>query len=62
MCVLDEFSEYILETRFNTSADFNTYPIQIFLLVLCVTILAFEENSATFKKSRFFVSWRIIVL
>ena len=31
MCVLDEFSEYLLETRFNTSADFNTYPIRIFL-------------------------------
>ena len=30
MCVLDEFSEYLLETRFNTSADFNTYPIRIF--------------------------------
>ena len=29
-CVLDEFSEYLLETRVNTSADFNTYPIQIF--------------------------------
>ena len=23
--VLDEFSEYLLETRVNTSADFNTY-------------------------------------
>ena len=32
MCVLDEFSEYLLETRFNTSADFNTYPIRIFFL------------------------------
>ena len=32
MCVLDEFSEYLLETRFNTSADFNTYPIRIFLI------------------------------
>ena len=30
MCVLDEFSEYLLETRVNTSADFNTYPIRIF--------------------------------
>ena len=30
VCVLDEFSEYLLETRVNTSADFNTYPIQIF--------------------------------
>ena len=24
VCVLDEFSEYLLETRVNTSADFNT--------------------------------------
>ena len=32
MCVLDEFSEYLLETRFNTSADFNTYPIRIFII------------------------------
>ena len=29
VCVLDEFSEYLLETRVNTSADFNTYPIRI---------------------------------
>ena len=31
VCVLDEFSEYLQETRVNTSADFNTYPIRIFL-------------------------------
>ena len=31
VCVFDEFSEYLLETRFNTSADFNTYPMRIFL-------------------------------
>ena len=31
VCVLDEFSEYLLETRVNTSADFNTYPIRILL-------------------------------
>ena len=30
VCVLDEFSEYLLETRVNTSADFNTNPIQFF--------------------------------
>ena len=30
VCVLDEFSEYLLETRVNTSADFNMYPILIF--------------------------------
>ena len=28
----DEFSEYLLENRFPTSADFNTYPIRIFSL------------------------------
>ena len=33
VCVLDEFSEYLLETRVNTSADFNTYPIRIFLFI-----------------------------
>ena len=32
VCVLDEFSEYLLETRVNTSADFNTYPIRIFIV------------------------------
>ena len=37
VCVLDEFSEYLLETRVNTSADFNTYPIQIFLIHQSVT-------------------------
>ena len=26
----DEFSEYLLENRVPTSADFNTYPIRIF--------------------------------
>ena len=29
--VLDEFSEYLLETRVLISADFNSYPIEIFL-------------------------------
>ena len=29
VCMLDEFSKYLLETRLNTSADFNTYPIRI---------------------------------
>ena len=30
MCAWDEFSEYLLEDRVPTSADFNMYPIQIF--------------------------------
>ena len=29
--VWDEFSEYLLETRVLISADFNSYPIEIFL-------------------------------
>ena len=29
-CVRDEFSEFLLENRVPTSADFNTYPIGIF--------------------------------
>ena len=29
--VLDEFSEYLLETRVLISAGFNSYPIEIFL-------------------------------
>ena len=33
-CVWDEFSEYVLENRVPTSADFNTYPIRIFTLNL----------------------------
>ena len=32
VCVWDEFSEYLLENRVPTSADFNTYPIRIFFL------------------------------
>ena len=42
VCLLDEFSEYLLETRVNISADFNMYPIQIFLICavasFCITI------------------------
>ena len=34
--VWDEFSEYLLETRVLTSADFNTYPIQIFSMIFAV--------------------------
>ena len=31
-CVWDEFSEFLLENRVPTSADFNTYPIRIFII------------------------------
>ena len=34
-CAWEEFSEYILETRVLTSADFNTYPIRIFFYDFC---------------------------
>ena len=30
----DEFSEFLLENRVPTSADFNTYPIRILLVIL----------------------------
>ena len=33
VCVWDEFSEYLLENRVPTSADFNTYPIRIIFQV-----------------------------
>ena len=33
VCVWDEFSEYLLENRFPTSADFNTYPIRILVYI-----------------------------
>ena len=32
VCAWDELSECLLENRVPTSADFNTYPIQIFVL------------------------------
>ena len=37
-CVWDEFSEFLLENRVPTSADFNTYPIRIFLMNLIIII------------------------
>ena len=30
VCVWDEFSDYLLETRFLTSANYNTHPLRIF--------------------------------
>ena len=33
MHVWDEFSEFLPENRVFTSADFNTYPIRIFILL-----------------------------
>ena len=34
VCVQNEFSEYLLETRFLTSANYSTHPLRIFLLWL----------------------------
>ena len=35
VCAWDEFSEYLLENRVPTSADFNTYPIRILFSIYC---------------------------
>ena len=32
-CVRVEFSEFLLENRVPTSADFNTYPIRFFFIL-----------------------------
>ena len=37
VCTWDEFSEYLLENRVPTSADFNTYPIRIFFFVFTIS-------------------------
>ena len=34
VCVWDEFSEYLLETRFLTSANYNPHPLRIFMLLM----------------------------
>ena len=36
--VWDEFSEFLPENRVPTSADFNTYPIRIFVIPACTYI------------------------
>ena len=36
VCAWDEFSEYLLENRVPTSADFNTFPIRIFAQFLTI--------------------------
>ena len=43
MCagVRDEFSEFLSENRVPTSADFNTYPIRIFLTLFLSSFLPF---------------------
>ena len=48
MCVWDEFSEYLLENRVPTSADFNTYAIRIFNLTFaCNRYLLSSKYSNT---------------
>ena len=32
--IWDVFSEFLLENRVPTSADFNTFPIRIFIIIL----------------------------
>ena len=34
VCVCDEFSEYLLETRFLTSANYNPHPLGIFFVLV----------------------------
>ena len=54
VCVWDEFSEYLLENRVPTSADFNTYPIRIFVKALSTTmgVSLSHENCRYFLLSK----------
>ena len=47
-CVWDEFSEYLLETRFLTSANYSTHPLRI----------VFKYN---FKQKQIEYSWGFII-
>ena len=40
--VWDVFSEFLLENRVPTSADFNTFPIRIFIEVCRIRLLQFK--------------------
>ena len=47
VCVRDEFSEYLLETRFLTSANYSTHPLRIFyslILEYMLTSCIFEDT------------------
>ena len=44
VCVWDEFSGYLLENRVPTSADFNTYPIRIFIIAMFGFTLVHQLN------------------
>ena len=40
----DEFSEFLLENRVPTSADFNTYPVRIFTSSACNKVVIELQN------------------
>ena len=44
-CVRDELSEYLLETRFLTSANYNTHPLRIFYIVATISNFTFFMTS-----------------
>ena len=44
--VWDEFSEFLLENRLPTSADFNTYPIRIFIIVIYLIFSSLKAGAA----------------
>ena len=45
MHVWDEFSEFLPENRVPASADFNTYPIRIFSIILTLLRLVFTKEA-----------------
>ena len=47
--VCDEFSEYLLETRVLTSADFNTYPIRILSIFQKQSVGQIDMTCACFR-------------
>ena len=53
-CVWDEISEFLLENRVPTSADFNTYPIRIFFLASLSLLLLFYGE---FSEWAYAFSW-----
>ena len=51
--MLDEFSEYLLEARVNTSADFDTYAVSYTnLLPVCLCIKLSVMNKKFTRKPR----------
>ena len=55
-CVWDEFSEYLLETRFLTSANYNTHPpLRIFFhQAFIIQIIRILTGRVSFPKFAFF--------